>query len=305
MLIKSSQEKIIAAIDIGTNSAHLVIASIDEHEHWTILDTYKAILRLGDALNNNYYLSEAAIKKTIDSIQQMKEIASSYNPIYRAVATYAARSAKNYLEFVDAIYKNTNIEVSIIDGIEEARLISLGMLSNLQLNDKHFLSLDIGGGSTEISICCNEKVKYITSIPIGCVTLSKRYLYPSERFAKPQSIIELEKKISMQLAPISVEANKQQYDLALMSSGTAKTLASMDYYKKNNQELADPNGYIITANEIHSLLKKTKSLHYPNKIKKYWNLDSNRSELILAGASILNILTNLFDIKKRTVSSRA
>ena len=197
MTLNKTKETIIAAIDIGTNSAHLVIASIDEQEHLTILDTYKTILRLGDELSDSKQLSEDAINKTIVSIQQMKEIASSYNPIYRAVATYAARSARNYLQFINEIYKKTNIEVSIIDGIEEARLISLGMLSSLQLNDKNFLSLDIGGGSTEISICHNEKVKYITSLPLGCVTLSKRYLYPKGNFIKSQSILSLEKKISI------------------------------------------------------------------------------------------------------------
>jgi exopolyphosphatase/guanosine-5'-triphosphate,3'-diphosphate pyrophosphatase len=79
----------------------------------------------------------------------------------------------------------------------------------------------------------------------------------------------------------------------------------MDYYQKNNQELEDPNGYNLKTKEINALVNNMKSLRSPEKIKKYWDLDTNRSEIILAGASILNILTNILGIKQWTVSNYA
>lgn len=115
----------LSAIDIGTNSAHLVVAEVSKDGGMRILDTDKVSLRLGQALDKRGYLSQEAIERTVATVAQMQEISRSHKAAIKAVATHATREAKNYKELIKAVHTKTGIRIQVIEGVEEARLVYL------------------------------------------------------------------------------------------------------------------------------------------------------------------------------------
>ncbi|MFK7824223.1 MAG: Ppx/GppA phosphatase family protein [Oligoflexales bacterium] len=296
----SSPSQPIAAIDIGTNSVHLLIAKRNEDGHIRILDTDKAVLRLGEDLDADNMLVPAAFDKTIKALKQMQAIASSYQPVYRVVATHATRSARNHRDFFQKIYDESGIHVSLIDGEEEARLVSLGMQEGLALKGKTFLGVDIGGGSTEIIICQDHRVSLVRSLELGAVSLNKSFL--KGRSIKKEHIKNLEHEVQLKLGPLCEHVSKLKFDCAVICSGAAKTLAQMHSQEFQEKKLDDANGYHLKVEEIKQLTNSLHKLRNPKQIKDRWHLDEDRAHIILAGSSILNQISKLFAVDEWIIS---
>ena len=297
----SSPSQPIAAIDIGTNSVHLLVATSNEDGHIRILDTDKAVLRLGEDLDADNMLIPSAFDKTIKALKHMQAIATSYQPIYRVVATHATRSARNHRDFFQKIYDESGIHVSLIDGEEEARLVSLGMQEGLALEGKTFLGVDIGGGSTEIIVCQDHRVLFVRSLELGAVSLNKSFL--KGHSIKKEHIKNLEHEVQLKLGPLREHVGKLKFDCAVICSGAAKTLAQMHSQEFQEKKLEDANGYHLKAGEIKQLTKSLHKLRSPKHIKDQWNLDEDRADIILAGSSILNQISKLFAVDEWIIST--
>ena len=146
-----SSSRIIAAIDIGTNSIHMVIARVGE-SGFEVISREKDNTRLGEGGGDMKELSYEAMDRGIKALRHMRRVADAHRASVFAVATSAVREAKNSKTFVDRAASEAGIEIEVISGVEEARLIHLGVLQALPLSDKRSLLIDIGGGSTEVVI---------------------------------------------------------------------------------------------------------------------------------------------------------
>ena len=301
MDLNEKNHRAVAAIEIGTNSAHLLVSKFNDEGDFSILDSHKVVLRLGEALSADRCLSEDAIERTIIALKHMQSIASTYDPIYRVVATHATRSARNHQNLFQRIYDQTGLYVSLIAGEEEARLASLGMQEGLPLDEKTFLGVDIGGGSTEIIICKGDQISYVSSLDIGAVTLNKQFLLNSK--IKKSHIKSLETEISIKLSSIRDEVKDLSFDCAVISSGSAKAVASIHSQEFLEEKLEDPNGYHFKSSDLDFLYHYIKKLKSPSTIEKNWNLDKDRAQIILSGSAILSQLTQLLDVKEWIVSS--
>ncbi|MBI2603685.1 MAG: Ppx/GppA family phosphatase [Deltaproteobacteria bacterium] len=300
---QSSDHITIAAIDIGTNSAHLVIADVDSHGHIKILDTHKTVIKLGAYIDpHKKILSKEGIAVTVEALRHMREIAIGYKPIFRTACTYAIRSVENHEEIFDTIYKETHLRVSPIDGLEEARLAILGIQFGLSLENETFLGVDIGGGSTEVAVCQKSKLSYVTSIQLGAVMLSQAF-FDGKQIIRKKDITDLENRITLNMGPIKKELEKLKFEQAICCSGAAKALAAIHSLIFKGEELNDPHGYKLKANDVYSINKLIQDLRNPPQIQKKLKLDKNRSEIILAGSAIFTRLTQLLRIKEWTVSS--
>ena len=168
--------KRIAAIDMGTNSFHLIIVEMREDGSIKFLDREREFIRLGSELGEDLsFISEGETAKAISVLQNFSSIAKYYKADIRAVSTSAVREAKNKNNFIDEVFKQTGIKVETIEGTEEAKLIFLGMKNALPLNDKSVLGIDIGGGSTEFIYGVNGIPVYAESVKVGAVRLSKKF----------------------------------------------------------------------------------------------------------------------------------
>ncbi|MCI0472237.1 MAG: exopolyphosphatase, partial [Ignavibacteria bacterium] len=175
--------RILGAIDIGTNSFHLVIAKINSTGIVKILSKEKETVRLGKSSTDMKYITPEAMERAVSTLKRFRLICDSFNAGIRAVATSATREALNREEFIQKVHANTGINVEVVSGFEEARLIYLGVLQSLNIYDKKILLIDIGGGSTEFLNGEKGQVSYANSIKIGAVRLTEKF-FPSGKFKK-------------------------------------------------------------------------------------------------------------------------
>ncbi|MEO1466556.1 MAG: Ppx/GppA family phosphatase, partial [Cyanobacteria bacterium J06633_1] len=167
-------QQIIAAIDIGTNSIHMVIVQIDPTlPSFTVIAKEKDTVRLGDRHPGTGELTPEAIKRSLNTLRRCKELATSLKAEQIiAVATSATREAPNGTNFLRQIESELGIVVNLISGKEEARRIYLGVLSGMDFNDQPHIVIDIGGGSTEIILADVHEARFLSSTKIGAVRLA-------------------------------------------------------------------------------------------------------------------------------------
>ena len=156
-------KKIIAAIDIGTNSIHMVVVQIDPSlPAFTVIAKEKDTVRLGDRDRATGKLTPEAIKRSLDTLRRCRDLAQSLEAEQIiAVATSATREAPNGEAFLRQVESELGIVVNLISGKEEARRIYLGVLSGMDFNDRPHIIIDIGGGSTEIVLADIHEARFL------------------------------------------------------------------------------------------------------------------------------------------------
>lgn len=303
MYIRSSTDHAgaVAAIDIGSNSIHLVVARMDRAGHLDVLDSDKVGVRLGSFLLPNGTLSREGQIKALRTVSHMAEIAGAYKATIRAVATHALREATNHAELIEEIAAKTGVRIDIIDGVEEARLVYLGMRYALPLERQLCLGMDIGGGSTEFILANGDDVRFATSIKIGAVTLTNT-LFKSGIPTQPQ-IKKLHEYINLRVQPLVGQIQKHEFKKAIASSGTAKAIAAVHSRLFRGRVLSDENGYILPVDDLEMIVRAMEELKSPKRIKEAFGIDAARADILLAGAAIMREASRAFGITQWVVTT--
>ncbi len=303
MYARSATEKAgtVAAIDIGSNSIHLIVARMDKVGHLEILDTDKIGVRLGEFLLPDGNMSAEGQKRALRTVAHMAKIAGAYGAVIRAVATHSFREAKNHQLIMDEIFEKTGVKIELIDGVEEARLVYLGMRYSLPIENSTCLGMDIGGGSTEIILARGEHIKFVTSVKLGAVTLTAKHF--KEKPATESSIRRLHEYIDLRLKPLASQVAIGSYKKAIASSGTAKAIAVMHSRLFRKRALADENGYKLSVKDLQSLMSALEKLKTPSRIHNVLGVDAARADIILAGAAIMYDVSRIFNVKEWTITS--
>jgi exopolyphosphatase / guanosine-5'-triphosphate,3'-diphosphate pyrophosphatase len=215
----------IAAIDCGTNSFHLLVAQVAADGVIEPLDRAKEMVRLGDSAFRGV-ISEDASARAVEAIRRFRGIAerSGVDAII-AVATSAVREAENGGDFVRLIRDETGIELTVIRGDEEARLIYLGARSALNLATHRALIVDIGGGSVELIVGDSRDVHHASSLKLGVLRLLE--LYPITDPVTPDQRGKLAEHLHRELESAMGPARKIGFELVAMTSGTARQVAEL------------------------------------------------------------------------------
>jgi len=168
----------VATIDIGTNSTHLLIARIERKLNtFSIELAEKSTTRLGERDPQTGELTSLAMNRAFSTLKRFKDLSESYKVESLIIAaTSAVREAPNGKTFIAEIKKEIGLDVELISGAEEARLIYLGVLSGMQFGNKPHLVLDIGGGSTELILADSSEARALTSTKIGAVRLQREFI---------------------------------------------------------------------------------------------------------------------------------
>ena len=178
----------LAAIDLGSNSFHLVVARI-ENGHVHVLDRIKEMVRLGGGLDKNGRLSEEARIQALSCLDRFAErVQKLPQGSVAAVGTNTLRQAKDSRQFLQSASEVLGHPISIIGGKEEARLIYLGVSHSLVAQEGKRLVMDIGGGSTELIIGEGFEPLHLTSLEMGCVSMS-RVFFPNGMLSKKNSVM--------------------------------------------------------------------------------------------------------------------
>ncbi len=176
-------ERPLAAIDIGTNSFHLVVARVGDVEGgdgpagpaFEVIAREKEMVRLGSGSGDMKLLAPDAIERGVAALERLARIAEVHDADIHAVATSAVREAENAEEFLDRARDEAGVEVEVISGVEEARLIHLGVLQAVPVFDQRLVLVDIGGGSTEILVGEKGETLAAGSLKLGAIRLTRRF----------------------------------------------------------------------------------------------------------------------------------
>lgn len=284
------QERIIAAIDIGTNSIHMVVVRIDPKlPAFTIIGKEKDTVRLGNCNPRTGELTPEAINRAIATLQRCKEMAASLNAEnIVAVATSAVREAPNGQAFLHQVYTELGLSVNLISGQEEARRIYLGVLSAMEFNNHPHIIIDIGGGSTELILGDRHNPRSLSSTKIGAVRLTKEFVTTDPISQSEFLYLQAYVRGMLERAVEDIQANLKLSEQPRLvgTSGTIETLAKMHAYE-NLGMLPNPlTGYEVSRQDLEKMLKGLAAMSLAER-STLPEMSERRSEIIVAGAIIL------------------
>ncbi len=232
-----------AAIDLGSNSFHLVIVREEEHG-LHVIDREREMVRLASGLNIKNRLTTEACQRALECLARFGQRLRGLAPEnVRIVGTNALRKAKNSGKFIRKAEKSLGYSIEIISGVEEARLIYLGVAHTLQGERGRRLVVDIGGGSTEVIVGDKSKPIYLESLYMGCVSSSELYFplgkYTRKRMSK--AILNA----SLELEPWVAKLGSMEIKDIIGTSGTARAI----------QRVVRENGWSDNGITLQSLEK--------------------------------------------------
>ena len=296
--------KCIAAVDMGTNSFHLIIVQVKSDGSFKIIDREREVIRLGSHKGKEFtWISEGEMEKAVDVLKDFGKIAQFYKADVRAIATSAIREAKNKNEFIDRVNEETGITVEAVDGKTEAELIYLGVQNALDVEDKRILCIDIGGGSTEFLLGENGISEFAESIKIGAVRLSKMF-FPDYHLTE-SGIDMCRHYIKDKLDTNTNLHPNHSFEMAIGSSGTIVAAASIISFRRNGKFKKSMNGFSFTANELFDLTADVLKCKSPVDRLFIEGMEIKRADIIPAGLLILSEVFNTFKLDKITVSENA
>ena len=296
----------VASIDIGTNSTHLLIAEINlELKSFSIKFTDKSTTRLGER-DEEGNLTEKSISRVFETLKRFKEYCKSNN-VYQiaTAATSAVREAPNGPDLINKIKNELDIQIELISGSEEARLIYLGVLSGMAFKDESYVILDIGGGSTELILADKTDALALTSSRVGAVRLKNDFLN-SENISEGRSKF-LKTFIQGSLEPsvmkIKRRLNNDKPVSMIATSGTAISIGNLI-----SSDLGQPkqkmHGYKFKRENLIDVLEKLIKMPI-SEIKKMATLSERRAEIIVPGALILDKSMEMLNFDELTISERS
>jgi exopolyphosphatase/guanosine-5'-triphosphate,3'-diphosphate pyrophosphatase len=275
----------LAAIDVGTNSVHLVVARLGEEDHFDVLTREKEMVRLGTGSGDMRRLEDDAIERGVAALARAKRIADSFDAPVRAVATSAVREAENHMEFLERAEAEAGIEVEIVSGVEEARLIHLGVLQALPIFEQRALVCDIGGGSTELMVGERGSLLTAVSLKLGALRLTNRF-FPGAK-VHPSAVSSCRRHIAAMVSDFARRAGQLGHEVAVGSSGTIEQLVRLARTGAGEPEPTTWNGARITAPELRAVVKELISARKADNVAALPGMDARRADIILAGALIL------------------
>ncbi len=297
----------VAAVDIGTNSTHLVIASVDPTLNTFSIDlAEKSSTRLGDRDEHTGDLTEFSKNKVIETLKRFKELALSYkvDEILLA-ATSAVREAPNGRDFLIQIRTELGLAVELISGPEEARLIYLGVLSGMNFqNSPHFL-LDIGGGSTELILADGKDARALTSTKIGAVSLQRDFIRDEPMSEERVDFLRvfIQGSLEPAIKKVSSRVKPGEKVKLVATSGTALAVGALAALEEQDLFLKK-HGYKFGKQRLNKLIEKLLKLS-PNERRKLPSLSDRRSEIIVPGALIMQMAMQMLQVEDVVLSERA
>lgn len=302
------QNRIIAAIDMGTNSLHMVVVKIDPTlPSFRIIAKEKETVRLGNRDLATGELKPEVIDKAITALRRFQEVAKTANAeTIIAVATSAVRESPNGQDFLQRIEDELGLSVDLISGQEEARRIYLGVLSGMEFDNKPHIVIDIGGGSTELILGDSQEARSLTSTKVGAVRLTSEFIHRDPmseaefKYLQAYTRGMLERSVEDVLANIELGESPR----LVGTSGTIETLAMI--HARENLEIAPStlNGYQFSLKDLQNWVYRLRKMTN-SEISNIPGMPDKRSEVILAGAVILQEAMSLLGVDSVTVCGRA
>src|SRR5688572_24500347 len=282
----------IAAIDIGTNSVHMIVVRVRPDLSFEVIDREKAMVRLGAGGLDGRALTADAIQATLQALSKFKRLAESHqvNHII-AAATSATREARNGGEFLARIAHDTGIRPLVISGPEEARLIHQAAVYGVDVGSGRAVVIDVGGGSVEITLGNAAAVQLARSFKIGVIRLT-------ERFVKGDPISDRDERKLSKFILSEIDRHCEQittigFDRVIGTSGTILSIGAVAATAARGTPPTDLRNLRVSAKQIRRLRKDVVALDLESRLA-IPGMDPRRADLVVAGSVLIdNILRRL------------
>lgn len=303
-----------AAIDLGTNNCRLLIAR-PSGEHFTVIDAFSRVVRLGEGLAQAGRLSDAAMERTLAALRVCAEKLMRRNVfLARSVATEACRRADNGPEFIERVRRETGIALDIISAREEARLAVLGCHVLLEQGLGPAMIFDIGGGSTELVLIESTgtvpRILDWQSVPWGVVSLTESCGPEGDSEAERQArfahmhclVSESFAAFSRRVASARENAGQAGPLRLLGTSGTVTTLASLHLeLPQYDRRMVD--GLIVPADSMRAISARLSGMAIEER-RELNCIGRERADLVVAGCAILEAILDLWPAARLGVADR-
>jgi exopolyphosphatase/guanosine-5'-triphosphate,3'-diphosphate pyrophosphatase len=284
-----------AALDIGSNSLHLARFRILPDGTWEQDGRHKEAVRLAEGLERNgNILADDAIGRALAALSRCLDYAGQ-DCLVRAVATSAVRDARNRWELLDRIRRELGLEVDVVSGYEEARLIWMGLQADPALAGKQVFSLDIGGGSTEFCLGEGDRMDFASSLPLGGVRIAGNFFPDGE--TSPKSVKQCRQWIEGRLEPVVRALRGKRWDMAVCSAGTAGTLVRMAVERREGRPPLRSHGLVADAQDVLAVCREVYESRTAKLRRKLPGIDEKRADILPAGALVVECVVQAMGIE--------
>jgi exopolyphosphatase/guanosine-5'-triphosphate,3'-diphosphate pyrophosphatase len=293
--MKKQPPRYVAAVDLGSNSFHMIVCSLIDGKLQTI-DRLREMVRLAAGLDKKNVLDQDTQKRALACLERFgQRIRDFPADSVRAVGTNTLRNAKNAHQFIEKAEKALNHPIHVISGVEEARLIYQGVANSIGSSAEMRLVVDIGGGSTEYIIGKDDQPRKKDSISMGCVTMSNRF-FERGKLSKNdfnKALLFAEQR----LEPFQNKFHRKHWEIAIGSSGTWRSIDKVLQAKNWSN-----NG--ITMSGLEHLVNRIKQSSHINELELP-GLDPERLPIFPGGVAIAYATFKTLDIDQMSVSDGA
>jgi exopolyphosphatase/guanosine-5'-triphosphate,3'-diphosphate pyrophosphatase len=269
-----------AAVDIGSNSVRLKIARLTRGRLREIHED-REVTRLGESVFRTNLLSPDAMANTVKVLRRFhRAVQSAGTDQVRVVGTSALRDARNSQAFLEWVRSATGWNLDIISGLEEARLIHLGLVSSLRVSASNVLMMDLGGGSCELTISSKGHIRETVSLPLGAVRLTNEFLQHDP--PRKSELKRLQSFVGREIARISDRIHRARPGVVLATSGTAASLAAVcrGLYKTSGSRAS-----VVSRTQMRRIAKMLARFPIDER-RKLSGVGPRRAEIIAAGAVV-------------------
>ena len=289
----------LAAIDIGTTSIHMIVAEVRRGRGFEVVDREKEMVRLGAGGLEGRALTSSAMALAIGTIGRFRRLADSQRvDEIRAVATSAVREARNGGAFLAAIERETGVRARVISGIEEARLIHRAALHGIETGRGPVVVIDIGGGTTEVTLGTRGRIRLLHSLKLGAIRLTERFVTsdPIGRSVERRLV----RHIRDVAGPAVAEIREAGFDRVIVTSGTALNIGALALWEEGRDGAADLHHSRVDSRRIHDVRTKIVALDLDHRLRLP-GIEPRRADLLVAGAILLDTLIDRLGAEEVTL----
>ncbi|MXW41335.1 MAG: Ppx/GppA family phosphatase [Synechococcus sp. SB0668_bin_15] len=301
------QEVRVAAIDIGTNSIHMVLAAVDQQlRSFSVLLTEKTSVRLGERDPETGDLTSQAMERAMEALRRYRQLAESHGAqAVVGVATSAVREAGNGREFLALIEGKLGLQVDLVNGREEARLIYLGVLSAMDFAGAPHLILDIGGGSTELILADSHDTRSLSSLRVGAVRLVRDFGVHGPLTAERVQFLKtfIQGMLEPAVGKVQQRLAMDESPVLVGTSGTAMAVGSLLALRLGTtpQSL---NGLRFGLGQVQELMRELVTLEVEQR-RQLPGLSERRADIIVTGGLILETAMERLNAREMVLCKRA
>ena len=292
-----------AAIDIGSNSIHLVIVRAEPGQHLDIIDREKEMVRLGSGTLRAHKLSKQTIERAVKTLRRLKRMAeANYVDLIIATATAPLRESHNADEFIEAVRKEVGLDVQVLPGVEEARLIALAVSEVTDFNGRRALIIDIGGGSTEFIITRGDGPELLLSVRLGAVRLTEKFITTDPISQEERD--RLTASIRADLTRAVWEIKRLGFDFVIGTSGTILNMVSAIVQAESAAHTDDHAGFepfsqTVTLGQLKRMNRRLSSMTIRER-GRVPGLEKDRADIVIAGGLLLETILSELGAKEVT-----